>query len=325
MKPKTWQLIVGSVLAPVLLIDNLPVQAAYPERPIRFIVPGAAGGAPDINVRIIVAEVARQMGQQFVVDNRPGAGGSIGTEIIAKASPDGYTIGTGNIATLAINRSVLTNLPYDPDKLQPVVQWTYVPNLLAVTLSLPVKSVQELIDHARKNPGKLLFATPGIAGSLHMSGELFKLMTRTQIVHVPFKAAVMAHADLTAGRVHLMFDNIPSVGPHVKAGRLRGLAVTTAKRVPAYSELPTVAEAGVPGFEVTAWGGVIMPNGVPKAIVARLNAEVNKALALPHVREKLTSLGSEVVGGTPEAFAEHIRRETAKWADVVTRAGIKID
>jgi len=325
MTPKTWQLIVGSVLAPVLLIDNLPVQAAYPERPIRFIVPGAAGGAPDINVRIIVAEVARQMGQQFVVDNRPGAGGSIGTEIIAKASPDGYTIGTGNIATLAINRSVLTNLPYDPDKLQPVVQWTYVPNLLAVTLSLPVKSVQELIDHARKNPGKLLFATPGIAGSLHMSGELFKLMTRTQIVHVPFKAAVMAHADLTAGRVHLMFDNIPSVGPHVKAGRLRGLAVTTAKRVPAYSELPTVAEAGVPGFEVTAWGGVIMPNGVPKAIVARLNAEVNKALALPHVREKLTSLGSEVVGGTPEAFAEHIRRETAKWADVVTRAGIKID
>jgi tripartite-type tricarboxylate transporter receptor subunit TctC len=325
MKPRTSHLLAGLVFASVHAICNLPAQAVYPERPVRFIVPSAPGGAPDINVRIIVTEVGRQMGQQFVVDNRPGAAGSIGTDLIAKAPPDGYTIGTGNIATLAINRSVLPKLPYHPDKLQPVVQWTFVPNLLAVSLSLPVNSVQELIDYGRKNPGKLNFGSAGAGTSIHLSGELFKLMTGARIVHVPFKGSSFAITDLTAGRVHLMFDNIPSIGPHMKTGRLRGLAVTTAKRVPAYSELPTVTESGVPGFAVTSWGGVIVPGGVSKAIVARLNAEVNKALAAPHVREKLTSLGSEVVGGTPEQFADHIRKETAKWADVVKRAGITFD
>ncbi len=324
MKPESSVLLAG-VLGFALLLAPGSALPTYPDRPIRFIVPSAAGGAPDTNTRIIVSEVARQMGQQIVVDNRPGASGSIGTEIIAKAQPDGYTIGTGNIATMALNRSVLPKLPYDPDKLQPVVQWTYVPNLLAVTISLPVKSVQELIDHATKNPGKLLFASSGSGSSIHVSGELFKLMTGTNMVHIPFKGAAIAITDLTAGRVHLMFDNVPSIAPHVRAARLRGLAVTSAKRVPAYSELPTVAEAGVPGFEVTAWGGVIVPPRVPKAIIVRLNAEVNKTLALPQVREKLSALGSEVVGGTPEQFALHIRRETAKWADVVKRAGVKLD
>ena len=300
--------------------------AAYPERPIRYVIPSAAGGGPDTAARIVTAELGRQMGQQVIVDNRPGGSGTIGTEMIARATPDGYTIGHGNILTLGINRSVLPKLPYHPDKdLQPVVQMYATPNLLAVTLSLPVKSVPELIDYARKNPGNLFYASTGNGSSIHVSGELFKLMTGTQMVHVPFKAAALAITDLTAGRVHLMFDNINSIGPHVKAGRLRGLGVTSPKRVPAFAELPTVAEAGVPGFEVTAWAGVIVPAGVPKAVVARLNAEVNKALASPTVREKLTAQGLEVIGGTPEQFAGHIRKEAAKWADVVKRAGVKID
>ena len=299
--------------------------AAYPERPIRFIVPAAAGNSGDISSRIIVAQLGRQLGQQIVVDNRPGASGSIAMEIIAKAPPDGYTIGTGNLLTVAINRSVLPRLPYDPDKLQAVVHFTYVPLLLAVTSTLPVKSVQELIDHARTNPGKLLFASSGNATTTHVSAELFKVMTGTNMVHVPFRGSVVAVTDLTAGRVNLMFDNIPSIGPHAKAGRVRGLAVTSAKRVPAYADLPTVAEAGVPGYEVTGWGGLIVPGGTPKSIVTLLNAEINKALALPQVAEKLTALGSEVAGGTPEQFAAIIRKETIKWADVVKRAGIRID
>jgi tripartite-type tricarboxylate transporter receptor subunit TctC len=199
------------------------------------------------------------------------------------------------------------------------------PNLLAVTLSLPVRSVQELIGYAKKKPGDLLYASTGSGSSIHVSMELFKLMTETQIVHVPFKAATIAITDLIAGRVHVMADNINSIGPHVKAGRLRGLAVTSGIRVPAFVDLPTVAEAGVPGFDVSAWAGVIVPSGVSKAVVARLNAEVNKALASSAVSEKLPDLGLQIVGGTPEQFAAHIRTESARWADVVKRAGVKVD
>ena len=208
----------------------------------------AAGGGPDIAVRVVMAQVGRQLGQQIVIDNRPGASGSIGTEAIARATPDGYTIGHGNIQTLAIARNLM-KLPYDIDRdFQPVIHMYGTPNLLAVTLSLPVKSVQDLIDHAKKNPDKLLFASSGSGSSVHVGMELFKQMTGTQMVHVPFKAAVVAIADLTAGRVHLMADNINSIGPHVKAGRLRGLAVTSAKRVPAFSELPTICGGGRAGI-----------------------------------------------------------------------------
>ena len=301
-------------------------QTGFPERPLRYILGSAPGGGPDVAARIVMAQLGRQLGQQVVIENRPGASGTIGTEAIARATPDGYTIGHGNIQTLAISRSVLPKLPYNIDKdLQPVVHMYGTPNLLAVTVSLPVQSVQELIGYAKKNPDKLLYASTGNGSSVHVGIELFKLLTGTQMVHVPYKAAVVAIADLTAGRVHLMADNINSIGPHVKAGRLRGLAVTSAKRVHAFAELPTVAEAGVAGFDVSAWAGVIVPAGVPRNIVLRLNAEVNKALAAPAVSEKLPELGLIVAGGTPEQFAAHIRKEASRWADVVKRSGAKMD
>jgi len=307
------------------LFNSSVALAEYPERPIRFIVSSGAGGAPDFNARILAAELSKQMGQQFVVDNRPGAGSTLGTNLMAKALPDGYTIGYGTIGPIAIQRSLQRNLPYDADRdLRPVVLVTLTPNLLAVTLSLPATSVKELIDYARANPGKFLFASTGTGASQHLTGEYFKFATGIQIDHVPFKQATPALADLTAGRVHLMFENINSVALHVKAGRLRGLAVTTPKRVTAFPELPAVAET-VPGFESVSWGGVVVPAGVPQAIIARLNKEVNAALTLPHVREKFAAFGVELQGGPPEVFASQIRKDAAKWADVIKRAGVMAD
>lgn len=317
--------IVGMTLA-ATCISSTAAHAAYPERPIRYIVPSTAGSGADIIARILTAELSRQMGQQFVVDNRPGASGTIGMSSIVRAAPDGYTIGFGTILTLAINRSVLPKLPYDVDRdLMPIVQYTSQPNLLVVTPSLQVQSVQDLIRYAKENPGKLNFASGSNASSPHLSGELFKFMTSTDMVHVRYKGLVLGITDLTQGRVQLMFGTLAAVAPYVSAGKLRGLAVTSPKRTPIFPELPTVAEAGVPGFEVVAWDGAIAPAGVPKAILARLNAEMNQALASPPVREKLTGLGVEVVGGTPEQFAAHIRKETVKWAEVVKRAGVKAE
>jgi tripartite-type tricarboxylate transporter receptor subunit TctC len=311
----------------VLITWSVPVSAAtYPDRPLRYVIPSAVGGGPDIAARVVMSQLSRQIGQQIIVDNRAGASGIIGTDLLAKAAPDGYTIGHGNILTMAIGPHVLGKLPYDPVKsFQPVVHMYGTPNLLAVTLSLPASSVQELVAYAKRNPDKLFFASAGSGSSVHVGMELFKLMTGTQMVHVPFKAQTAAITDLIAGRVQVMADNINSIGPHVKSGRLRGLAVTSAKRVPAFAELPTVAEAGVPGFDVSAWAGVIVPAGVPKAIVARLNAEVNKALAAPAVADKLPELGLIVAGGTPEQFGEFIRKESVRWADVVKRANVKAD
>jgi tripartite-type tricarboxylate transporter receptor subunit TctC len=314
------------ISAASLLLAMTAVSAAFPDRPLRYVMGSAAGGGPDVASRVVMAELSRQTGQQVIVENRPGASGVLGMEVIARATPDGYTLGHGNINTMAINRSVLGKLPYDPDRdLQAVVLMYNSPNLLAVTLTLPVKTVHELIDYAKKNPDKLTFASTGNGSSVHVGMELFKLMTGTQMVHVPYKAATVAITDLTAGRVQLMADNIQSIGSHVKAGRLRGLAVTSGRRVPAFSELPTVAEAGVPGFDVSAWAGAIVPAGVPKAIISRLNAELNKALATPSVRDKLPEMGLEIVGGTPEQYAAHIKSEAVKWADVVKRSGAKVD
>jgi tripartite-type tricarboxylate transporter receptor subunit TctC len=300
--------------------------ATYPERPVRYIVPSAPGGSPDITARLLTAELSRRTGQQFVVDNRVGASGIIGTDLIAKASPDGYTIGQGLVPAMAVMRSLLPRIPYDPENdFQAIAHYYYTPNLLAVTLSLPVTSVRELIDYARKNPGKLLYGSSGNGTTFHLGAELLQLMTGTRMVHVPYKAVQAAMTDLMAARLHFMFNSVSSIAPHVKAGRLRGLAVTSLKRTVTFPDLPTVSEAGVPGFEVVSWAGVVAPARTPPAVVAKLNTEINQALAEPALREKLIALGYEVVGGTPAQFASHIRKESAKWADVVRRAGVKID
>jgi tripartite-type tricarboxylate transporter receptor subunit TctC len=302
-----------------------PVLAAYPERPIRMIVPSAAGGQPDTNSRLVAAELGKQIGQQIVVDNRPGASSSIGFEAVAKAQPDGYTIGYGGFP-LATNPSLLARVPYDVNKdFRMVILTNISPNVIAITPALPVNSVSELIAYAKRNPDQLLFGSSGSGGTMHLSIELFKLMTGTRMVHVPYKGMQQVITEIIGGRLQILSDNVTSVLPHVTAGRLRALGVTGPRRIPLAPDIPTVAEAGVPGYEITAWGGYMAPAGTPGPIVARLNAELNRVVASPAIRERWLALGIEPVGGTPERFAEHVRTETAKWTDVIKRAGIKGD
>ncbi|HEV7802984.1 MAG TPA: tripartite tricarboxylate transporter substrate binding protein [Burkholderiales bacterium] len=297
----------------------------YPSRPIRFLVPSAPGGTPDIITRVIGAELSRQMGQQVVVDNRAGANGAIGMHLLARSNPDGYTIGYGPVSAVAIN-PIFVKLPYDAQKdLRMVVQLVFGLHILTVTPSLPIKSVQDLIDYAKSNPNKLSYGSSGSGSSQHLGMEMFKLMSGTQMVHVPFKAIAAATTEVIGGRVHLVFDNLASMTPHVRAGRVRALGVTSLRRSPALPELPTISESGLPGFEVTTWSGVVVPAGVPKTIVARLNAEINKALVSQNAKDRLAGNGYDLVGGTPEQFAELVEKEMTKWAEVVKRTGARLD
>src|SRR5262249_14111686 len=275
------------VAAPVLLAPGATCSQAYPSKPIRFIVPIAAGSGPDLTARMLAPDLAKQLGQQVIVDNRPGASSVIGMEMVARSAPDGYTIGYGPATILAVVPSLFGKMPYDTDKdLQMVIELGYTPNLLVTNLSFPVKSVRELIDYAKTNPGKLSYGSPGSGTSQHLSGELFKRMTGTQIVHVPYKGVAQVITDVIAAQVQLAFPNVAPVLPHVKAGRVRALAVTSAARSAVVPDLPTIAESGVPRYELTTWAGVVVPAGVPRAVVARLNAEFNKALVSPAFREK---------------------------------------
>ena len=300
--------------------------AQYPEKPIRFVVPQAPGSATDTISRIVTPEMSKFLGQQVVVDNRPGGALTIGIDIIAKSPPDGYTIGMGPIGALAITRHMVEKLPYNIERdLQPVALVSKGHLLLAVSPSLPVGSVQELIVYAKANPGKLMNASSSNGSPGHVGGELFKYMTGTEIVHVPYKGGAMAINDLIAGHVQVMWESLNSISPHARSGKVRALAVSGSRRSPGFPDLPTIAEAGVPGYDAGPWTGVIAPSGLPRPVLDKLNASVNAAIKSPVFVERFATIGDEPAGGTPEEFAELIRRDSAKWADVVKRSGAKID
>ena len=301
-------------------------QPAYPSKAIRMVVPFPPGGTTDILARVAGQKITEATGQQVIIDNRPGAGGNIGTEIVAKSAPDGYMLLAAPGSTLTINPSLFSKLSFDPLKdFAPVTIIAAVPNLLVVHPSLPVKSVKELIAFAKSRPGQLNYASTGAGQSTHLTMELFKLTAGVEMTHIPYKGSSPALFDLLAGQVPLMFDNMPSSLPYVQAGRLRALAVSTLKRSPVLPSLVTVAESGLPGFEVTVWFGVLASAGTPRDIVTRLNAIIVKALTSPDTRERLAGQGAQPIGNTPEEFTAQMQRDLVKWAKVVKSAGIKLD
>jgi len=299
---------------------------AYPTHSIRLVVPFPAGGTTDILARAAAQKLSESLGQAVVVDNRPGAAGNIGADLVAKSAPDGYTLLMGTVGTHAINPSLYAKMPYDHVKdFVPVVLVAGVPNVLAVYPAFPVNSVAELIALAKSKPGTINFASSGSGTSIHMSGELFKAMAGVDMTHIPYKGSSPALTDLMGGQVQIMFDNLPSALPLIKAGKLRAIAVTSLKRAPALPDVPTISESGLPGFEASSWFGVLAPAGTPSPIVAKINADVNKWLQSPEAREQLLAQGANAAGGTPEQFAAHIRAETEKWAKVVKASGAKAD
>ena len=298
----------------------------YPNRPIRFVVPFAPGGSTDTLARTLGQKLTDALQQQVVVDNRSGANGNIGMEIVARAAPDGHTIVLGYIANLGIGPGLYAKLPFDPVKdYAPITQLASSPNILVAHPSLPVKSFRELMAHAKANPGKLNYASASIASIGHLTGELLNQSAGISMMHVPYKGSGQAVIDLLGGQVQTMFSGMSSVMQHVKAGKLRPLAVTGAQRSPAAPDVPTIAESGFPGFEATAWYGVLAPARTPETIVNRLHGEIVRALALPDVRERLNSVGFELVGGTPEAFAVFIKSEIEKWTKIVRAAKISAE
>jgi tripartite-type tricarboxylate transporter receptor subunit TctC len=298
----------------------------YPNHTIRLVVPFPAGGTTDILARDVAKKLTDTLGQTVVVDNRPGAGGNIGADIVAKSAPDGYTLLMGTVGTHAINPSLYAKMPYDHVKdFVPVVLVAGVPNVLEVNPSLPINSVADLIKLAKAKPGTINFASSGSGTSIHLSGELFKTMAGVDMTHVPYKGSAPALTDLMGGQVQIMFDNLPSSLALIKAGKLRAIAVTSLKRAPVLPDVPTIAESGIPGFEASSWFGVLAPAGTPAPIVARINAEVNKWLQSPEGKDQLLAQGAEAAGGSPEQFVAHIRAETDKWAKVVKASGAKVD
>lgn len=315
------------LLAIMLVMFSAQVVAqSYPSKPIRLVVPFGAGSNSDILARTVAVRMTESWKQQVVVDNRPGAGGNIGTELVAKAPPDGYTIVLGAASVLAINQSLYSAMPYDSmTAFAPITNMVKTTNVLIVTPSLPAKSVRELIAYGKSNPGKLTYASAGAGGTIHLSAELFKSMTGITMEHIAYKSSPLAHIDIIGGQVHAMFDAMPTALPQVKAGKLRALAVTTAQRSSQLPELPTVAEAGVPGFEAAGWFGFAAPAGTPKDVVNKLNKEIVRILNLPDVKERLIAQGAEPVGDTPEEFAKYIRAEAAKWGKVIKALNLKIE
>jgi tripartite-type tricarboxylate transporter receptor subunit TctC len=318
----------GSPVLKACALAALAISAAhaevYPSKPIRMIVAYPPGGGTDIVGRVVAQKLGEALGQAVVVENRGGASGNIGTEIAARAAPDGYTILMGNVAPNAINVSLFKNLPYDPvADFAPITLVASTPNILVVHPNTPARAVKEVIALAKANPGTLNFASAGVGSSSHLAGELFRILAGADIVHVPYKGAGPAMVDVLSGQVQLYFATMPAAMPHVKSGKLAAVAVTSAKRSPALPDAPTIAESGVPGYEASTWYGLLAPARTPAAAVARLHQATVKILADPALRGKLADQGFEPVGDSPEEFGAYIKSEIAKWGKVIRDAGIR--
>jgi tripartite-type tricarboxylate transporter receptor subunit TctC len=298
---------------------------AYPSKPVRFIVPWPPGGGADIMSRLINQPLGDALGQQVVIDNRGGAAGNIGAELAAKSPPDGYTILFAYSGTHSVNPHIYSRMPFKASDLAAIIQLASVPQIAVVHPSLPAKNIKELIALCKARPDQLAYASSGNGAINHLTGELFKMKTGTQIVHVPYKGGGPAAIALLSGEVGMIFGEPASMMGFLKAGKLRALAVTSAKRALALPDLPTLAESGIAGYDVTSWNGILAPAATPKDIIGRLNAELNKIIAQPAMRERMIGLGYEPVGGTPERFAEFIHSEIAKWAPVVKAAKVRVD
>ncbi len=314
-----------ALAAAAALLAGAAAGQNFPSKPIRIIVPFPPGAFNDTLGRTIASKFSDGGFGQAVVDNRPGAGSTIGADLAAKSPPDGHTLLIVAFP-FAVNATLYTRLPYNTEKdFVPIIHAGATPNLLVAHPSVPVKSVKELVALAKSNPGQLNYASTGSGSSNHISMELFKMMTGTKIVHVPYKGSAPALTDMMGGHVMMMFDNTPNVLPHVKSGKIKALAVTSLQRSPLAPEVPTVDEAGVRGYEINVWFGVVGPAGIPREVVARLNGEINKILQMSDVRERFRNGGVEPVGGAPEQFGEHLRSEIVKWGKVVKEAGAKVE
>jgi tripartite-type tricarboxylate transporter receptor subunit TctC len=314
------------ILALLLAFAAAPALAQYPDKPLRLVVPFAPGGSTDIFARLIAERAQAALGQPMVVENRAGAAGNIGAEAVVRAAPDGYTLLMATTGVMAINNSLYKAMTYDAAKdLEPVLFVASITNVLIVPPEFPAKSVAELVAAAKKEPGKLSFASSGAGSSTHMSAELFKSLSGTDILHVPYKGSGQALPDLMSGRVSMMFENAPGAMGHIRSGKVRALAQTGLKRSPSLPDLPTVAESGVPGYESLSWSGIAVPAGTPRAVVERLNKGLNAVLDLPEMRQKLADQGAETIGGPPEAFARHIRAEREKWSRLIREKNIVVN
>ena len=325
--PKRRKLALSVLATGALALAPLAAQAqAFPSKALTIVVPFSAGGTTDILARVVGQYMAKDLGQPVIIDNRAGAGGNIGAQMVARAAPDGYTLLMGTVGTHAINQSLYKKMPFDPIKdFAPITRVALVPNLLVANPSQPFKTVKELIAYAKANPGKVTFASSGSGTSIHLSGEMFQQMAGVEMQHIPYKGSAPALTDLLGGQTAIMFDNMPSVIGHVRNGKLRPIAVTTPTRSPALPDVPTIAESGVPGYSATSWFGLLAPASTPAPVIAKLNASILKALADPEVKKKLAEQGAEPHGEKPEQFAEFIRSETAKWGQTVKVSGATAD
>ncbi len=316
----------AALCAIMLGVAPWTLAADYPTRPVRLVVPFGAGTNTDILARALADRLAPRLGQALVVDNRAGAGGNVGADFVSKAAPDGYTLLFGAASVLSINSSLYSGMPFDSaTAFAPIAQVASVNNVLVADPALPLANVRDLVSYAKSNPGKLNFASAGAGGSVHLSGELFKSVANVDLVHVQYKSSPAAHMDMIGGRVQLMFDGLPSVLPQITSGKLRPLAVTGPARSPLLPAVPTVAESGLPGYEVVGWFGVVAPAGTPKAIVDQLNREINAVLSTPDMKQALARLGADPATGSSEQFGAFIKSEALRWSKLIRDAGIKLN